>query len=284
LDHVQLTSNDKLKFHILNNLGNSYQSLALFKKASSSYFEALSVLKYEEDTLYKSGKKAEICINLGLVYFKQNLFKNALAIFHEARGVLENQSIEPQLATVYYNLGLAYAETDDYNAALNYLKLAKELNQILNNRLGLALCQRTFGRISSAKKLYVAAIEDQLGAINQLESLEAYAFLPYSYLGLGETYLAAESPKQAELALLKGLQISLKSGQRIEELQIYEGLIELYKSQGELELALMYYDIYSALSQELNDQQIGRLIGQLELKDLLEKRDLAARTPGLFHP
>jgi LytS/YehU family sensor histidine kinase len=42
-----------------------------------------------------------------------------------------------------------------------------------------------------------------------------------------------------------------------------------------MEETIMYYDLYSALSQELNDQQIGRYIGQQELREHIEKRDLA---------
>ena len=48
LSHVQYTKDEKLRFHILNNLGNSYQNLALFKKASASYFESLNVLSNQE--------------------------------------------------------------------------------------------------------------------------------------------------------------------------------------------------------------------------------------------
>ena len=67
------------------------------------------------------------------------------------------------------------------------------------------------------------------------------------------------------------------SGQKIWELKLYEAFISLHKSLGELEMALMYYDLYSALSQELNDQQIGRFIGQMELAGLIKKRDDALK-------
>jgi hypothetical protein len=64
---------DKLRIQILNNLGNSYQHLALCKKASNVYFESLSWLKIEQDSLLKKRMQAEVSINLGLVYFKQKL-------------------------------------------------------------------------------------------------------------------------------------------------------------------------------------------------------------------
>jgi hypothetical protein len=89
------------------------------------------------------------------------------------------------------------------------------------------------------------------------ENLNAPTYLPSSYLGLGETLVAAEDLDRAEIALLKGLQIALKSGQRIKILDLYEGLISYHKSVGELDLALLYYDLYSALSRELNGQKQG---------------------------
>ena len=278
LKHISLMPTSRMNFHILNNLGNSYQNLAQFKRATSSYYESLKVLKNEKDTTYKERMQAEVYINLGIIYFEQKLYAKSMEIYHEAQSILERQQMKPQLATVYNNLGVTYTETQDFKTAEKYLNLAHELNFELNDKLGLAICTHNFGKIFYAKHKYSQAIDKHQQAIDESLNLSASAYLPLFYLGLGNSYQAANIPDKAELALMNGLQIALKSGQKVPELKIYESLITLHKSGEELEMALMYYDLYSALSQELNDQQIGRFIGQQELKEHIDKRDLALKS------
>jgi len=278
LQQVSLMPPSRLNFHILTNLGNSYQSLAQFRKATSSYFESLKVLKNEKDSIYKERMQAEVYINLGIVYHEQKLYSKSLEIYHEAQSILESQQMKPQLATVYNNMGVTYTETQDFKIAEKYLNLAYNLYEELNYKVGMAVSSDNFGKIFYAQLKYDKAIEQHQQAIRELQQLHATAYLPATYLGLGESYLGANLPEKAQLALMKGLQIALKSGQKVQELKLYEGLITLHKSFDELEMALMYYDLYSSLSQELNDQQIGRFIGQQELKEHIDKRDLALKS------
>jgi len=278
LQQVSLMPPSRLNFHILTNLGNSYQSLAQFRKATSSYFESMKVLKNEKDSIYKERMQAEVYINLGIVYYEQKLYSKSLEIYHEARSILESQQMKPQLATVYNNLGVAYTETQDFKIAEKYLQQSLELNDRLKDKLGIAICMNSFGKLYYSLDKFDDAIAAHSEAIKSFRSLNATGYLPESYLGLGKTFLKAENIKEGHLALLKGLQIALKSGQKVQELKLYEGLITLHKSFDELEMALMYYDLYSSLSQELNDQQIGRFIGQQELKEHIDKRDLALKS------
>ena len=278
LEHVKLTPASKLEFHILNNLGNSYRNLALFKNASSAYYKALQVLKNEQDSSYIQRKRAELYINLGLVYYEQKLYKESNDIFMKALKILKDKNIKPQLALVYNNLGILFTQTQDLNQAIGYLTQAYDLCLDLNNKVGATVCKSNLGKVFLTQKNYDKAILTYQQAIADFEELEAPAYLPSAYLGLGEALTKAGVTDKAEVSLLKGLQIALKSGQKMQELKIYEGLIMYHKSVDELEMALMYYDLYSALIHELNDQQIGRFIGQLELKELMSKRDLALKT------
>ena len=88
LDHVQMNPRGRLHFHILNNLGNSYQNLAQFKNASKAYFEALQVLKNEPDSLYMQRMQAEVYINLCIVYFEQKFYKKSNETYIVAKTIL----------------------------------------------------------------------------------------------------------------------------------------------------------------------------------------------------
>ena len=277
LENVNYTFNHQLKFHILNNLGNSYQSLALFKKASDMYYGALKIIK-DNQSQNTERLRAEVYINLGIIYLEQNLYVKSLEIYHEAKKSLEKQGLKPQLAALYNNMSAAYIETEDYEKASEYLELSLSISQELNNEIGEAICIDGFGAMNFKQGNYHEAIKLHQTAILKLEEYEVVSYLPSAYLGLGKTYLELGEANKALLSLMKGLQIALKSGQKVKELQIYQGLIDFYKITDELELALLYYDLHSALSYELNDQQIGRHIGQMELKDLLEKRDKALQS------
>ena len=275
LDYIRQKPSDKLQFHILNNLGNSYQNIALFKKASSAYFEALQVLKNQEDSLYKQQMQAEVYINLGIIYFEQKLFSKSIETYQNALEIFSKQELKPQLATVYNNLAVVLIETQDYNKAKHYLLIADSLYRGINGEIGVAICTNNLGKIYRELQNFDDAILKHNQAINTLLEIGNVSYLPSCYLGLGKTFMEAQLVDKAHLSLLKGLQIALKSGQKVPELKLYEGLIELHKSINNLEETIMYYDLYSSLSQELNDQQIGRYIGQQELKEHIEKRDLA---------
>ena len=278
LHHADLVAPTKLNFHILNNLGNSYQNLALFKNATSSYFDALKVLQNEKDSIYLKRMQAEVYINLGIVYFEQKLYKNALEIYNHARLILENQQMKPQLATVYNNLGVTYTVLQDFKKAEKYISLANNLSVELSDRVAEAISINNLGKILFAQNKFEESVAKHVEAILALEKLNATTYLPDCYLELGETYIGFGIPDKALLSLMKGLQISLKSGQKVQELKLYEGLIKLYKFTNEPEMALMYYDLYSALSLQLNDQQIGRYIGQQELREHIDKRDQALKS------
>jgi len=275
LDHIRRNPSNKLEFHILNNLGNSYQNIALFKKASSAYFEALQILKNEEDSLHKQQMQAEVYINLGIIYFEQKLFSKSRETYQSALKILQKQGLKPQLATTYNNLAVVYTETQDLNEARTYLLIADSLYKETNNQIGVAICTNNLAKIFRELQKFDEAILKHKQAINSLIEIGNVSYLPSCYLGLGRTYMDAQLIDKAHLSLLKGLQIALKSGQKVPELKLYEGLIELHKSVNQMEQTIMYYDLYSSLSQELNDQQIGRYIGQQELKEHIERRDLA---------
>jgi len=278
LENVRLLGNSQLKIQILNNLGNSYQNIALFKKASNVYFESLNVLKKEQESLFKNRATAEVYINLGIAYFEQKLFEKSKETYLIAKVILEQQGLVPQLAALYNNLSEANVITGDYNIARIYLNAADSLYRALDDKVGLAICRNNFGKLKREQKKFQESISLHNLAIGQLGSLNATAYLASCYLDLGKTQTKAGRLKEAHISLLRGLQIALKAGQKVQELMLYQGLIELHKSREEMEETIMYYDLYAALSQELNDQQIGRHIGQLELEGLITKRDAALKT------
>jgi tetratricopeptide (TPR) repeat protein len=259
-------------------LGNSYQNLAQFKNASRAYFEALQVLKNEPDSLYMQRMQAEVYINLGIVYFEQKFYEKSIETYNVAKTILEDQQLKPQLATVYNNLAVVYTEIQDFNIAAGYLLIADSLNQAIKSEVGLAICTNNLAKIFREQQQYTLAIDKHKQAIDMLQNIGDQSYLPSCYLGLGKTYTLTNLYNEAHISLLRGLQIALKSGQKVQELRFYEGLIDLHKSANQMEETIMYYDLYSALSQELNDQQIGRYIGQQELREHIEKRDQALKT------
>jgi signal transduction histidine kinase len=235
----------------------------------------MNALKGEKDSLKREKLEAQVYSNLGIIYYEQKIFAKSLEIFHEAESILLKYNMRAQLAVLYNNLGDTYTETQEFNKAYEYLQQSQELNKEFNDKVGVAICMNSFGNLYYSLDHFDDAIEAHLKAIKSFQILGATSSLPESYLGLGRTFLEAGNTKDAHMALLKGLQIALKSGQKLQELELYVELVALHRSNDQLEMALMYYDLYSVLSQELNDQQIGRFIGQQELKEHLDKRDLA---------
>ena len=278
LQHVSPSENNQLKFNILNNLGNSYQRIALFKKAGDAYFDALQLLQDIDNFSNKDRMEAEVSINLGTIYFEQRLFKESIDIYKRAKTIFERQDLKPQLANLHNNIAVTYIGTGDFTYAEDNLRESLRIYQEVNDTIGMAINLDTSGDMYFKQQKYREAIICYKKAIAQFGIHAAHSYLPSTYLGLGNTYLALGDSKNSYLSLIKGIQLALKSGQKVTELQLYEGLISYYKSTEQLELAILYYDLHAILSKEINDQQIGRHIGQLELKQLLTKRDQALKS------
>ncbi len=171
---------------LLLNIGSVYsEQPATLDTARSYYYKALSMgesIQYMD--LLGVGS-----INLGEVYFKQELYDSALFYFEKSL-LFVSSNIDLSAALNY--IGRIYTQKVDYPAAIKYHEDALELAESENAQLetvrvllGLAYCYRKQGLVPKAIDYYnqAQAIAEEIELNYELS--DAYEGLAFSYGVLG---------------------------------------------------------------------------------------------------
>lgn len=187
--HYNLSKNktlDSVLNHInsLNNNGNYFRDISLFKDALNSHFEALQLAEELNDTLaiinslnfigtdlrrtssnvaateyhYRAYelagnnktylKSKAIAMNgLGNVFLELKKPDEAIKYFEQSLAIETQLDSHLGLAINYANIGSAFQIKGDLNKALTYYNKSLQHNYIINSPLGIAICKNAIGSI-----------------------------------------------------------------------------------------------------------------------------------------
>ena len=142
---------------VLHNIGNIYHRMSEYDSAKKYYetskriFEAMGNRKGVADNLGK----------LGAVERKQGHYGEAILLLDQALKYFKNLregGLFKGEAEILNTLALVYQEIGKYNKALDYLKEIKELYEIRNDTVGIAIAMENIGNsyfeLSESKKEY----------------------------------------------------------------------------------------------------------------------------------
>lgn len=161
-------------------MGNAHAGLNQLEQAKAAYEEALKL----------DPKKSAAYTNLGVVYYQQGKFADAVTQLKQAL------DIDPQDAETYYMLGATYVQQSNLSEA------EKAFQQALTLKPELGQAYIGLGNVYLMNKQY-----DQ--AVTTLQkATELQPDLPEGWLALGQVYVAQGDAANAKSALDKCLQLS----------------------------------------------------------------------------
>jgi CHAT domain-containing protein len=181
-----------------NNLGLVYESQGQLSKARDAYSAAMLIFEGKEDQPGFGRLAQNVYNNLGFVYQTMGLTAQAVSVKQRSLDLAERlykQSLET--AQAWTNLGSAYRDAEDFDAALKCFQKSLDIRAALGQAkhahntftlVNKGAVQIEFGRIDSALANFHLALD--LGMLNRPDDPAEWA-LCYSYLGQG--YAAAKN-------------------------------------------------------------------------------------------
>lgn len=184
---------------IHNELGNTYLSLEDYPEALRRYLLALKI----RQSYGKDEDIARTMVNIALVYRRLGLFRNAQKYMNEAKGLVENLNVKPDLNVyIYQNLGNVYYDQKQYTNAINAYQKALELSE---------------------KK------GDDLQVTRVLKNI-------------AQTYLDLNKPSKARNTITQAIKIALRNSQNQVIADLYNTLGNIERQDNNLDLALTHYN------------------------------------------
>ena len=257
----------------INNYANSIEALAIVFSNQSNYTKALDYHFKAKKLFEKTGNTEKLCAlsnNIGIEYQSLNKFELANNNFRKAIQLNSANSISNVL--LYTNLAKSSLRNQNYTAAKNDLDKAlsfidNEKNPFAKGELynNLAFYYYKISDFENQKKYVDSAIscfkDDQFGLTDS-----------YYYLGL--YYLAKNNELQAVSYFNKSLEYCKNNN--IIEVQSYieKEFYQLYKSENNYKKALLHYQNYSKLNNQLIANNNEKAVAYSELIDKYDKQKI----------
>lgn len=128
-------------------VGKLYRNSFLFEEANYYLNQALTY----SDTLKNTILYSDIRNEIGLLYYDQHYYANALSEFSLNIKLCANLKDTFGLAIAYINIGNVYKETDNLNDALDYYQRGLDYSQAKNDTILMSLALTNLGSIHFLK-------------------------------------------------------------------------------------------------------------------------------------
>lgn len=248
-------------------LGNCYYMLGAASNYQKKQVEAKQYLElaYAE---YKKNDDAQGKFNaansLGVMFKDNGDLVNGLKYLLEAREAVEEYGSKGHRATVYYNLGDAFLESDEPLKAVDYYQKALALDLSVNSPWNAAYDYRGLASAYLNLEQYTAALQSNEKAVQQLLDVDAPLELSRTYLQQARVLEHFDDPERRlkSLELAKVNAQASSSNYQIMSVNIAKGqyFIDTKQYAAARDLLFIALDAALELSMETNQLEINRLL------------------------
>lgn len=228
----------------------------------------LLALKYAEQE-----KKGAIYNNIGLVFFKEEKYDDALAYYIKSIDIKKKIGDQLGVAVTYTNIGEVYKKMKKYDIAKVYFKKSYAISNEIDDREGAAFYLNNFGEISKSRNQLDSSIIYFKKALVVSEEINNQFLIAQSLYNIGHSYFVKEEFSMAEPYLERCYNLS-KSLEILPEIEKSARILsEIYKRNNNFQQAYKYLNINKVASDSLNlatsEKQLLKL--KLDYKYKLEE-------------
>lgn len=269
LDILKALGDKKGQLDCYNAIGTMFLGQDQLTEALSYYLNSLKIA--EECGELRS--QSLISINIGLIYYLQGNFEEALKLFEAGRDSFQLAGDDLVLIHVYQNLGATLMSmqryTDAEQAYLKGLNICSTLN----------LPERTAALYSNLGEVYLLKDEPNEAlnyfkkSISIYEGLNSEIELLAPMINSAEVYRLNKDYTVAHQLLNKVLTIANRVNDRRKKASALIGLYQLSKSEGKIPDALMYYEGWVEINNEIKSEETGRKIASMQFEYRMEQKE-----------
>ncbi len=298
----------------------AYQVLCVSYDIRGDYLKAIESgnagIKFLQNYLQVESERelyAGLLNGIGLSYYHQSKYNEALTSFFSALKALDELSEYILVANVYNNIGLVYYDLSQLDKALEYYFKSLELAKKMKNAIQAGRSANDIGSIYNEKQDFSSAIKYYQISLNYKREIADEIGISASYLNLGIIYkqlkdystamhylelsesiklktddklgllnvqdsktdilIQQRRYKEAEVIALKSLKM-LGMLQTIKpKIMVYNRLYNLHVSQGNFKEALKWYIHSTSLKDSLFTAEKNKQALEIETKYETEKKE-----------
>lgn len=210
---------------------------------------------------------------MGSIYEELNENAQALSFFNKALLKYKQLNDLTGQANSTVHIGSSLLKVDRYTEAETKFNAALEIFTRLDDHAGIANTFEQLGELEYAQGKSIEAIKFQKRALALRFGNKLYRDLPRSYTALANYYLALGRYEDALETTREGLSVTKKTGDEVQLLDLYNQFYLIYKDLNYKDSALVYYEKYTTLKDELDQAQNDALVIRLQNTFETERRE-----------
>ena len=256
-DYVLRSEKSNNKSHLIQayiKLGWFYQLDGQYVKAQDLYEKAVNLSRQLRDRQ----SEAVALRKLAVWYIDKNNLEQALDLLTKSVAInLEhphNFENSRNLASDYFDIGLVFANKDDYTAAKYFYEKSRKIFERLNLKNELSDCYFNLGEIYLLEKEYAKASDYYFKGLKIDQEQNNKENLASGYNMIGELYMEIDDLVKAEEYFKESAKLAEEINSRMDLANVNYNLGLLYKRQGRKNMAREHWrkaqEIYSLVDSD----------------------------------
>jgi tetratricopeptide (TPR) repeat protein len=268
-------SADSTKTNIYIQLGNVYVARGNFPMAMENYLKAKRLLDNtgvgKQENAPTLLKQSELLTKIGIAYFYQKNYAQALMNYEKSLQVLEKISsrfsdikISGNKLRLFNNIAGVHIHQLEYEKALEYYKTAIETNKEVNNEVVEASLCNNIGICYMEKKDFGLANHYFQKALSIRQKLGDQRGIAQCYNSIGKNHVLNGAFAEAKSYFLKALNLGESIGNKESMLISLESLSSIYDTLGDFRNAFYTFKKFKTVNDSLFNAESINKIAQLE--------------------
>ncbi len=280
---IKNLTSDIAKTEVLINLGDVYNARGNLAVSLGYYFDAKKIIDNFVFNELESSEIKQIHINLlikiGISFFYQKKYAQALQYYDESMHILENTFDVPvEIASgfkirILNNIAAVYIQQFEYEKALEYYKSALSANDKMQNEQLEALLANNIGICYLEKNEFSLANYYFQRALRIREKLDDKRGIAQCYNNIGKNYVYNENFAEAKNYFLKALALGREIGNKESIINSLQSLSSIYDKLGEYKKAFEAYKEFKTINDSLFSVESFNRIAQLEMQYKFDKQE-----------
>jgi tetratricopeptide (TPR) repeat protein/DNA-binding CsgD family transcriptional regulator len=215
--------------------------------------------------------KANVLMNLGLIYADDLDLPLAKKYFREAISLFETTGEEGRKATTYSKIASVLVKEDSLAKAESFLNHAIDVHQSNEFRYGVAEALNRKANLYAKRGHYDTSLSFLNQSIAISEEIRDLEGVVKSHVDLGEIYFQMDKYEKAKASFIKANELSQLIYSKKWGVESLKGLFLVFKEENNTHEAMEYFDKYTSLQDSISSRQ--KILTIANLKNEFEGRE-----------
>lgn len=238
-------------------------------KALDFYMQAIPILKESG----QPGELAKAIMTAGTVHLELENYPKAIEYYKEAEDLARKISDTDIISQSIFLTGQVYLKQNLLDLALEKHLQALKIRQEFGAAASITESQNALGEIYRLKGDYKLAMAAHRIAINKIKGKDHSSLLSQAYNQLSATLIVQKLHSTAIPVLDSALYFAQSVNDKKAMKNSYEMLYDCYVSRRDYNRALRYKDLYTGISEFINNEENARKMAELQAGFDIERKE-----------